>query len=208
MLYTEAELNEVDLTPYVPTKKILDKLTGYFNKGSKVNLGAIKDGKKLLTYYYAFIQMGWDDMRYEVPCMAWQWRHWKDASGADIDKVEEAIKLRVKLDPSLAVNRDKVEEKLLNYSKRLWKAAKDSGLAFDFKTVPTTYDECWKDRKNGCAWTIAYLLTVGDKSVRFSEVTNEGVDSPSFGWQTYPNGYDLMSKGRCEDIILERLGLA
>lgn len=202
-----AELMAIDLKSYIPNQKVLDKLRGYFDKGSKVNLAAIKDGKKLLTYYYAFVLMNWGDMRYEIPCM-WQWSHWKDENGAEFGKILDAIDERVVLDPALTVGRDRAEQRLLEYSKRLWKAAKDSGLPFDFKVVPTTYDECWKDRKNGCAWTVAYLLTVGDKSVRFSEVTNEGVDSPSFGWQTYPNGWDLMSKTQCENIVLSRLGLA
>ena len=202
-----AELNAIDLRPYTPTKKVLEKLTSYFNKGSKVNVGAITDPIKMLTYLYGACLLGWNDLWYAIR-NTYTFGYSYKVNGTEFGKIQEAIDFRVKVDPTVQVERSKAEDHLLSFSKKVWKAVKDSGLEFDYKSVPTTYDECWKDRKNGCAWTIAKLLTVGDKSVRFSIVTNEGVDSPDYGYQFSPCEGWLLNKGQLEDGILSRLGLA
>lgn len=200
------EMNAIDLTPYKPTKKVLDKLTGYFNKGSKVNVGAIKDPVKMLTYFYAAHLLSWDDLRYDIR-NTYTFGSYYQVNGVEFGKIREAIEERIKADPSMTLGRSKMDEKLLNFSKRVWTAIKEKGLSFDFQTVTPTLSECWKDAKNGCAWTMAHTLEVNGIKVRFSEVTNEGVDSPSFGYQFSPTGY-LMRKGEFEDILLERLNLA
>lgn len=202
----ENEMNAIDLTPYKPSKKVIDKLTGYFNKGSKVNVGAIKDPVKMLTYFYAAQLLNWGDLGYDIR-NTYTFSSYSLVGGVEFGKIREAIDELIKPDPAIVLTRSEEDRRLLDFSKKIWQAVKASGLEFDFKTVPTTSDECWKDARNGCAWTIAYDLTVGDKTLHFSEVTNEGVDSPSFGWQFYPCGY-LMGKTEFESIVLSRLGLA
>lgn len=198
-----AMINAIDLTPYEPSQKVLNKLTGYFNKGSKVNCGAIKDVTKLLTYYYAAHLLNWQDLISWVHEAGFGNWGWKDDNGAEYSKIKEAIEMRVKPTTSLTRNRD--EERLLNFSKKIWQAVKKTKLDFSFRTVNATWDECWKDKKNGCAYTIAYLLRVGETTVRFSDVTNEG--GGTYGYQLRPCGY-LMNKGDLETRVLSDLGLA
>lgn len=199
----EAKLNAVDLKPYIPTQKVIEKLTGYFLKGSRVNCAAIKDTKKWLTYYYAAYMLDWGDLRcWLTDADSGRWS-WTDDDGVDFDTVCDAIDFRVK--PVVSFKRTKSEERLLNLSKKVYQAVKDSGLSFDIAMVPTTLDECWKDGKNGCAYTVAYELTVGTEKVRFSDVTNEG--GGSFGYQFHPCGY-LLNKGDFEDRLLASLKLA
>ena len=56
------KLNAVDISMYKPTDAIIKKIMDYRAKGSKVNVKAIKDPKKLLTYYYTAELIGWDDL--------------------------------------------------------------------------------------------------------------------------------------------------
>ena len=57
-----SKLDAVDVSMYIPTDAIIKKLMDYRAKGSKVNVKAIKDPIKLLTYYYAAKLIGWDDL--------------------------------------------------------------------------------------------------------------------------------------------------
>lgn len=197
-----AELDAINLTPYVPSKKVIEKLTGYFNKGSKVNVAAIKDEIKMLTYYCAGKQLGWHDLCSSISQETIYGWYWKDNDGNDISKIIRAMDRRVKVDETIAVSRSRVEERLLDFSKKIWQEVKKSGLDFNFRSVPTTREECWKDAVNGCAYTIAYELTVGKKVVHFSDVTNEG--GGTFGYQFHPNGY-LFGKGELENRIVAKL---
>ena len=198
-----AKLNAVDLTPYVPTQKVIDKLIGYFQKGSKVNCAAIKDTVKWLTYYYAAHMLDWGDLMYRLGENDLGRWNWQDHNGVDFEIVRDAIALRVQ--PVLSLKRTKSEDRLLNLSKKVYQVVKDSGLDFDLEMVTPTSTEYWKDLKNGCAYTIAYELTVNNKKVRFSDVTNEG--GGTFGYQFTPCGY-LMNKSEFETRLLSKLELA
>jgi len=58
-----AELNAMDIDQYKPTDAIIKKLIGYRDKGSNVNVKAIKDLNKLFTYYYAASIIGWRGLK-------------------------------------------------------------------------------------------------------------------------------------------------
>lgn len=200
-----AHLNAIDLTPYTPTQKVIDKLTDYFIRGSKVNCGAIKDNVKFLTYYYAAYELGWGDLKSWLSDSTTGRWGWKAANGESFDDIRAAIELRVRADGARALNRTKDEERLLSLSRKVYQAITEADLDFDLTMVRPTLQECWKDQRNGCACTIAYELTVGDKRIRFSDVTNEG--GGTFGYQFYPIG-ELMTKGEFETKLLRELSLA
>ena len=57
---------DIDISKYKPNSKVLEKLQGYIDRGSKINVGAIKSIDKVLTYYYASILLGWKEMQHEL----------------------------------------------------------------------------------------------------------------------------------------------
>ena len=60
------DFKSIDISKYEPSDAILDKLEKYRNRGSKINFKSIKSADKILTYYYATLLMGWDDMSYDI----------------------------------------------------------------------------------------------------------------------------------------------
>lgn len=108
----DAELSEINISVWKPSKSVLDKLMEYRAKGSMVNVKAIKDPNKLLTYFYASILMGWDELRYLI-----------DGSHLSFDYEDEmsAIAHSVSADPSLSDSRSEMDQKLnLSDSKGLF----------------------------------------------------------------------------------------
>lgn len=197
----KAELDAINILRYKPSQKVIEKLTGYFEKGSKVNVCAIKDPLKLLTYYYASVEMDWKDLTYTIGIL-YGWDEYKDAEGNRFMRICEAIRTRVEINPVISVGRSKAEDRLLEFSKNIWREVKATKLPFKFGIVSTTYDECWKDHKNGCAWTVAYDLMVGEKKIHFCDITNEG--GGSFGYFFTPTGC-LMNKSDFEDAVIRRI---
>ena len=57
---------DVDISKYKPNNKVMEKLQGYMDRGSKINVGAIKSIDKVLTYYYATILLGWKEMQHDL----------------------------------------------------------------------------------------------------------------------------------------------
>lgn len=60
------KLDAVDVSMYKPTDAIIKKIMDYRSKGSKVNVKAIKDPAKLLTYYYTARLIGWNELAYDI----------------------------------------------------------------------------------------------------------------------------------------------
>lgn len=186
-----------------PTKAVIKKLTDYFNKGSMVNVKAIKDHTKLLTYYYAACQMGWYELQ-EVIDQNHPYAHYGDKL---IFEVLDEIRDNVKVDESIRVSRGtKAERRLFDCGyKKIWLALKTAGVAYNFRGVSPTVDECWKDRTNGCAYTLAWdLETEGGKKVHWTDISNEG--GGSFGYQLNPHG-QVLKKTDLEDRVLALLCL-
>lgn len=57
-----AELNAFDIDQYKPDNATIQKIINYRDKGSKVNVNAIKDENKVLKYYYTACLVDWDDL--------------------------------------------------------------------------------------------------------------------------------------------------
>lgn len=56
----------IDISKYKPNNKVMEKLQGYMDRGSKINVRAIKSIEKVLTYYYATILLGWKEMQHDL----------------------------------------------------------------------------------------------------------------------------------------------
>ena len=155
----------MDISKYKPSQKILDKLEGYRQKGSKVNVNAITNPDKLFTYYYASKLMGWGELEYDIHRAT----DYADRPILDeIDKVATA-------DTSLEDKRTDDEIKLQDFSKVVAAYLKDKKLSYTFGTRRPTYNELDKDRHNGRCWTVAYTLLVeGTLKIDFADHTNEG----------------------------------
>ena len=65
-----SKLDAFDISIYYPNEQIIKKLMNYRAKESRVNVKAIKDPIKLLTYYYAAKLIGWEDLAYEISRIA------------------------------------------------------------------------------------------------------------------------------------------
>ena len=58
-----AELNAIDIDQYKPDNATINKLIAYRDKGSMVNVKAIKDVNKVIKYYYAACIIDWGELR-------------------------------------------------------------------------------------------------------------------------------------------------
>lgn len=96
------ELNGMDIDQFKPSQAIIKKLIDYRDRGSKVNVKAIKDRAKLITYFYGACLIGWGDLAYDCQ----QALSWDDRD------LLEAITRRVKSDESYADTRTEMEKRL------------------------------------------------------------------------------------------------
>lgn len=186
--YTE-ELQTEDIEVYKPTKAILDKLQAYRMKGSKVNVKAIKDMKKLLTYLYGAVMMGWDDLRYDC----------EDMIPHDMKKLKDAILVRAEQDAAYQDSRDKhtynTAQKFATVTKFLY----ENNIGYKFASRTPTYSECEMDRRNGCCWTLGYTLVLDDGTeINFCDHSNEG--GGSYGYSV--EGGPMISKKAAESDII------
>lgn len=99
-----AELNAMDIDEYKPTPAIIKKLIDYRDRGSKVNVKAIKDINKLLTYYYAANVIGWYDLAGDI----YQQLLFK----SEYSDILEAINRRVTEDSQYTDTRSDMDKKL------------------------------------------------------------------------------------------------
>lgn len=120
------KLNAIDIDKYKPDASVLKKLADYRDRGSKVNVKAIKDTDKLLKYYYGASILDWGDLAgsiYEI--LSKDWRAF-DSTYRDI---LQAIDRRVEKDDQYQDSRSEMDQKL---------GLKNSGNLF-------TYEDknCW-----------------------------------------------------------------
>lgn len=69
VIATLDDISNIDIEAidtYSPSDQIIKKLMDYRAKGSKVNVKAIKDTHKLLTYYYTAKLIGWSELAYAI----------------------------------------------------------------------------------------------------------------------------------------------
>ena len=184
----------MDISKYKPTQKILDKLEGYRQKGSKVNVKAITNPDKLFTYYYASKLMGWGNLENDI---------WDNASYEDRQVLKE-IDNQVSADASLKDSRSKDEVSLQNFSKVVAAYLKEKGLSYTFVMRSPHYNELEMDRRNGRCWTIAYTLTInGTLKIDFADHTNEG--GGTYGYSIDHYGWNVIGKKELEAQIIRKI---
>lgn len=188
------ELQTEDIEQYKPTKAILDKLQAYRLKGSKVNVRAIKDIKKLLTYLYGAVMMGWDDLRYDC----------EEAIPEDMKRLKDAILVRAEQDAAYQDNRDKRTYNTAQKFSTVTKFLYEHNIGYKFESRTPTYSECALDRRNGACWTLGYTLVLDDgTSIKFCDHSNEG--GGSYGYSL--EGGPMISKKEVEQHIINRINL-
>ena len=72
-----AAIDAIDISMYKPSQGIMNKLRDYRSRGSKVNVNAIKDPVKYLTYYYGACLMDWKDLKFTIELsnrFSWEYR--------------------------------------------------------------------------------------------------------------------------------------
>lgn len=184
----------MDISKYKPSQKILDKLEGYRQKGSKVNVNAITNLDKLFTYYYASKLMGWTELEYDIH---------RVTDYADRQILDEIDKV-VAADASLEDKRTDDEIKLQDFSKVIAAYLKDKKLSYTFGTRRPTYNELDKDRHNGRCWTIAYTLLVeGTLKIDFADHTNEG--GGTYGYSIDGYSWHTIGKKELEARIIRKI---
>lgn len=124
------QLSAFDISQYKPDSKTLDKLMAYRSKGSNVNVKAIKDVNKLLTYYYAAKLLGWNELANSISQIA----------SFDYSDELQSIAKQVSPDPAYADERQPEDIEL---------GIKDSkGLfTFDQRTSSGRRVSCWLPKK-------------------------------------------------------------
>jgi len=95
-------LNAMDINQYKPTEAIIKKLRDYRDRGSRVNVKAIKDVNKLLTYYYGANLIGWGELM--DAC--------SQALGYQYDDLKAAINRRVAVNDEYKDSRNELSQKL------------------------------------------------------------------------------------------------
>lgn len=100
-------LRTVNIEQYKPTDAVIKKLKDYRDRGSKVNVKAIKDENKLLTYCYSGHLLGWGELVNACEMEnSFGWR-WND-DHRDVFKAMNRLILR---DPQYADTRTEFEQK-------------------------------------------------------------------------------------------------
>ena len=188
----EDKLNAEDIEKYKPTDKILTKLQDYRNRGSKVNVKAIKDINKLLTYFYGACLMGWKDLYYS--CI--------DVIPDEYRDIQNAISFRCETNSDLADTRDSYTQNIAVQFNKVASFLHDNGIGYKFIKRAPTSTELYFDSRNGRCWTLAYTLELDNGTkVNFANHTNEG--GGTYGYSI--NGGPRIGKKEVEDLIIKNI---
>lgn len=188
----EDKLNAEDIEKYKPTDKILAKLQDYRSRGSKVNVKAIKDINKLLTYFYGACLMNWKDLYYS--CI--------DVIPDEYRDIQNAISFRCEANSDLIDTRDTYTQNIAAQFSRVTSFLYDNNIGYKFIKRTPTSAELDFDRRNGCCWTLAYTLELDNGTkVDFANHTNEG--GGTYGYSI--NGGPRIGKKEVEDLIIKNI---
>ena len=182
-------INSIDIDKYKPTEKIIQKLIDYRNRGSKVNIKAIKSIDKLLTYLYGANLIGWGDLSFDIYRII----------PYEYDDIKQAIDKRVKLDPQYSDTRTNGVKSLQNVLPKVAKYLRENGIEYDFVKRTPNDNELDMDRRNGRCWTIAYTLKINNIEIQFANHTNEG--GGTYGYSGL--GYDTVSQTEISNRIIQ-----
>ena len=121
------KLNAIDIDKYKPDSATLQKLMDYRDRGSKVNVKAIKSDDKLLTYYYGAQMIGWGELSGDIYDVLYRrgWANWE----ATYKNILQAIDRRVSNEEQYKDKRSEMDQRNGN---------KNSGDLFTFEDR-----NCW-----------------------------------------------------------------
>lgn len=142
------ELDAIDIDQYRPDVATLTKLSNYRAKGSKVNVNAIKDNNKVLTYFYGAQLLGWSELAHQCRSrLSWSYH-----------EVLDAITRRVQADEAYSDNRSSDDIAL---------EIPDSKGLFEFETRNNSGSpSCWLPKE------LLKLFISNDVSVYFGKRTS------------------------------------
>lgn len=183
-----AELNAMDIDQYKPDQATIKKITDYRDRGSKVNVKAIKDINKALRYYYTGKLIGWDDLCGDI----WDKLHW------DYADLMTAIGRRVAQDNQYADTRADYEKSndlpstngLFTFEDKHCWLPKSVLMFFVNNNIPVHFEK--RTRKDGASldrngrdWTeVEHLTLFPDSdnpiSCNIAVTTDEGGGSSCF----------------------------
>ena len=212
-----AELNAMDIDQYKPDQATIKKIMDYRNRGSKVNVKAIKDINKALRYYYTAILIGWGELAGDIYSkLGWDYRD-----------LLTAIDRRVASDNQYADTRSNYEKKndlpptngLFTFEdKNCWLSKlilmtfvnNNVPVHFGIRTRAPEYD------RHGRDWSEVEHLTLypdSDNPIKCDivVVSDEGMGSPCYcgwasGYGSLCNDYSSAKKliQGLEDLIARR----
>lgn len=197
-----AELNAKDIDIYKPDAATIKKLIAYRDKGSRVNVKAIKDMDKLLKYYYGAFLIGWMDLAGDIEEVL------RFKGDEDLLK---AIERRVQSNEEYSDGRTEMEKKLeLPDSKNLFTFEEkncwlpkailmyfinsDIPVHFGKRTSGAQYD------RNGREWSEIEHLTLfpdSEAPIKYDIVvhTNEGGGAKRY------TGSNTVERGSARDVL-------
>ena len=174
----------MDISIYEPSQAVFDKVINYYKNNANVNIKAIKNPVKLLTYYWAARAIGWGDLTDRI-------RDLLLPTTPEYQAMEE-------IDNQVSYNKGSIDrgcEGFVSNFQPLVKKLNDSGIKWTAaKRTPNRY-ECYKDSKNGLCWTIAYTLEAEDfygtkHTFKLAKHTNESGGN-NYGYMLNEIDYNL-----------------
>jgi len=153
-----SSINGVDLSTYEPSDKVLGKLREYRDRGSKINVNAIKDLSKVLTYLYGSIMldMPTNDLEYRAMDLGAS-KNIINAIFEKADKQEVDARSSIEQEKNLpASNLFTFEDKHCWLPKKIFQYFIDNNIPVHFgkRTSGDHYDH------NGAQWTEIEHLTL------------------------------------------------
>ena len=186
----------IDISMYQPSQAVIDKIKDYRDRGSKVNVAAITDSKKFLTYAYAACLIGWDDL---VDLVIENQYKFKSEIIEILDKIIDEVEADLEHKENLSRKQITLRRKF----PKVFNYLKDLDINYTVEDRRPTRAECEKDSKNGRCYTIGYKLSIGNSNIDFTDHTNEGVDDPSYGFSL--GNREFTSKREFENAFIEKI---
>ena len=182
------KLSAINIDQYKPSNAIIQKIMDYRSRGSKVNVSAIKDLKKLLTYYYTAKLIGWgelaNDCEYEYMRSKFPGKYFEK------EDLINAINTRVQVDSQYADTRTDFEKKydlpdskgLFTFEERSCWVPKKVLMYFIENNIPVHFGRRTSGAgydRNGRQWSEVEHLTMfpdSDSPINYTLVvhTDEG----------------------------------
>ena len=169
-------LDIVDISKYEPDEKVLNKLKDYRDRGSKVNVKAIGNDNKLLTYYYGAYLLGWSDLRQDIEDILLQGKtpEYKKELQDLLYKIQRDVRTRQDLSDT-----DNKQKRIFRTNfRKVNTFLYDNKVDFDIESRQPHGFEVEHGNRNGRSWSLPYTITIRNgndtKQFEFSIDSNEG----------------------------------